>query len=189
MVLYLQRLVFRYYINLFLKFYFWRPSLLQKWTTSSVWLTNQCFTVCESCINICDWIWENMHSSRIHFYFGDLWNFKTNNSETFRNCGTTIVLSLLKVSNLYAILYGCYGSPKVKIRCVNYTYFPKSSHILASLLFRYSVNDKQFHTVRPLKANYLWARLLIVSCEYGAQDTTLTTITRSHSLKSLKYIK
>ena len=34
--------------------------------------------------------------------------------DTCRDCRTTIHLSLLKVSNLYVILCGYYGSPNVK---------------------------------------------------------------------------
>ena len=40
----------------------------------------------------------------------------TDKCETCRDCRTTIRLSLLKVSNLYVILCGCYGSPNVKNR-------------------------------------------------------------------------
>ena len=38
----------------------------------------------------------------------------TDRYKTCKDCRTTIPLSLLKVSNLYAIFCGCYGSPNVK---------------------------------------------------------------------------
>ena len=40
----------------------------------------------------------------------------TDKCETCRDCRATILLPPSKVSNLYAILCGCYGSPNVKNR-------------------------------------------------------------------------
>ena len=53
----------------------------------------------------------------------------TDRSDTFRDCRITIALSFLKVSNLYTIPCGFYGSPNGQIGCVKYACFPKSGHI------------------------------------------------------------
>ena len=56
----------------------------------------------------------------------------TDKCDTFRDCRTTIPLSFLKVSNLYVILSGFYGSSNVKNWMCELC---KSSHISTLHLF------------------------------------------------------
>ena len=84
-------------------------------------------------IHICDWIWENVHSSHIRFCsFGDpqmsyrmVYRF-----ETFRNDEGIVVLQFLKVSHLSVFLNRFYESPKLKNwMCVLCTFSQIQSHI------------------------------------------------------------
>ena len=73
-----------------------------------------------------------MHSSHIQYFkFSDSYNSvgKTDECETCRDCRTTILVLLLKVSNLYAFLCGYYGSPNVQNQMCELCTFPKSSLI------------------------------------------------------------
>ena len=49
----------------------------------------------------------------------------TDRCESFRDCGTTIPLSSLEVSNLYAILCGFYGPPNEENWMCKLHVFPK----------------------------------------------------------------
>ena len=57
----------------------------------------------------------------------------TDKCETCRNCRINIVLSFLKVLNLYAILCGFHGSPNVEdwmCELCMHARYPKSDHII-----------------------------------------------------------
>ena len=91
----------------------------------------------ERTLYICDQIRKNVHSSHIQFFnFGDSQNLlgMTDISETFRNCRTPIPLSALKVSNLYTIHFGFYGSPNVQHQMCELCMFSQiQSHIFYKL--------------------------------------------------------
>ena len=88
---------------------------------------------------ICDWIWENVHSSHIQFFnFGDSQNFigMINECQTFRNCrNNTILVSLMKVSNQYAILCCSYGSLNVQNGICKLGTFSQIQSCMSSNLF------------------------------------------------------
>ena len=64
----------------------------------------------------------------------------TDKCETCRDCGSAISLSLLKMSNLYVILCGCYESPNVKNRMCELCTF---SQIQSQLSLRAHYGESQ----------------------------------------------
>ena len=67
---------------------------------------------------------------------------------TYKDYRTTILLSVLNVSNLFAIRCGCNGSINAKIRCVNYARFPKSGHIIMCLCILFYCRRIHWTTTR-----------------------------------------
>ena len=74
----------------------------------------------------------------------------TDTFETFRDCRTTIPLSFLKVSNLYTIPCGFYGSPNEQNRmCELCTFSQIRSHIKQfKISFGYK-NERQIKGNNP----------------------------------------
>ena len=82
------------------------------------------------------YMWPDLrkHASFTHPIFQLKWLINslwmTDSCETFRDCRTTIPLSSLKVSNLYTIACGFYGSPNEQNRmCEQGTFSQIRSHI------------------------------------------------------------
>ena len=103
-----------------------------------------------TCMNICDRICENVHSSHIQiFNFGDSENLLRmfNRCETFRDCRTIIPLSSLKISSLCIIHCGFYGSLNTQNRMCELCTFPKSGHICACACIYGNISYMQRLTV------------------------------------------
>ena len=97
----------------------------------------------EQMLYICDQIRKNVHSSHIHFFnFGDSQNFlgMTDICETFRNCRTTISLSSVKVSNLYTIHSGFYGSRNLQNRMCKLCIFSQIQSYILHILYSWLVS-------------------------------------------------
>ena len=90
-------------------------------------------------MNICDRIWENVHSSHIQFFnFGESQNLfgMMDRCKTFTDCRTTIPLSFLKVSHLNTIPCGFYKSPHEQNRmCELCTFSQIRSHIAIIIIY------------------------------------------------------